>query len=119
RDLAQTLAPFRDAQSAIEAFDAFRKRYRTELAGEPLANIRERLVEVKSETDPGDDELSARLAQTLEHLREFRARAQAWPIRREGFDAVAGGLHALYQAGGEEMAAAYRAAKREPFAMTT
>jgi hypothetical protein len=119
RDLARTLAPFRDAQSAIEAFDAFRKRYRTELAGEPLAKIRGRLLEVKSETDPGDDELATRLAQTLERLRELRDRAKEWPIANEGFSAVARGLHSLYEAGGEDMTAAYRAAKRKPFATMT
>ena len=42
-----------------------------------------------------------------------------WPFASDGFGAVAGGLHALHQAGGEEMAAAFKAAKREPFAMTT
>lgn len=119
RDTAQALAPFRDAQSAIEAFDAFRKRYRTELAGEPLAKIRARLEELKAETNPGDEELSNRLAQTLDRLRELRDRAQEWPIASDGFGAVAGGLHALYEVGGDEMAAAYKAAKREPFAMTT
>lgn len=119
RDMAQALAPFRDAQSAIEAFDAFRKRYRRELAGEPMAKIRARLVEVKSETDPGNDELANRLAQTREKLTEFRDRAQDWQFEHEGFSAIEQGLHALYGAGRIEMAAAFKAAKREPFAMET
>ncbi|HEV7279813.1 MAG TPA: CHAD domain-containing protein [Pirellulaceae bacterium] len=119
RDVAGELAPFRDAQSAIEVFDAFRMRHRRELVGEPLAKIRERLVEVKAETDPGNDELAARLGQTRERLVELRERAREWNIREEGFAAIAGGLCRLHASGGAEMKAAFKAARKEPFALAT
>lgn len=114
RDVAQTLAPFRDAQSAIMAFDAFRKRYRDELAGEDLAGIRARLEDVKRETDPGQDELDRRLADTVCSLREFRQRAESWEIEDDGFSTVAGGLERLYAEGVATMAEAYDADEDAP-----
>lgn len=119
RDAAGEIASFRDAQSAIEVFDAFRKRFRKDLLGEPLAKIRDRLVSVKAETDAGDDELVAKLARTRERLEEFRERARDWKFSRDGFSAIAGGLRRLYESGDSEMQAAFKAAKREPFAVTT
>lgn len=119
RDASRELAPFRDAQSAIEVFDDFCKRYRRELAGEPLAKIRDRLFQVRTETDPGNDELVARLAQTRQRLEEFRDRVREWKLADDGFDAIEAGLCRLYASGSDAMQAAFKAAKREPFAFAT
>jgi CHAD domain-containing protein len=96
RDAARVLAPARDAAAVIESFDNLLDRFELEVSREAFDELRRALVVAH-----GDTMLQAIDGGTLTRvdqiLRIARERVQAWPISRNGFRALSGGLNDTYR----------------------
>lgn len=115
RDLARAVSDARDAQVAIETFDDLLERFPEEVRNENLGFIREALLERRRRATEKDRDLEGRLDQLGSRLSGARSRVESWPVKSEGFDAIAKGLKRTYRRGLEAMHTAYEEPSMETF----
>jgi CHAD domain-containing protein len=109
RDAGRRLAGARDSQVLLETLDALSERYPDEAPRTQFARYRRTLGDEHAAAQRRLEEGPA-IGEVLGELRAARARVPAWPIEREGLDALAPGLRRIYRRGRRE----YRAARQEP-----
>jgi CHAD domain-containing protein len=91
RDTARALSGVRDAQALVQAHDTVLAAHADEIPPETFAEVRDGLV-ARRERIEAETDLGALLDRTRQAMRTGRAAIDTWQLRREGFDAVAGGL---------------------------
>src|ERR1017187_1474953 len=98
RDLGRTLSEFRDAGAMIETFDELKEKYRGELGRRTLSSIRRALLARKAESErkAGMEDVLVSAAKTL---RAAAKDVEKWPLHRDGFRAIGGGLKQTYARG--------------------
>jgi CHAD domain-containing protein len=103
--IGRTLSEFRDAGAIIGTFDSLRDKYRDELGRRTLSSIRQGLVRRKEEAEHEAD-IDKVLRGMAESLRGVEKRVKSWPLKRDGFPALAPGLEETYRRGQKAMALA-------------
>ena len=102
RDAARELAGTRDSDVMLETLGAL------ELPDGVGWQLR-KVIQADRDRNGGDDrEAAARRAVAM--LKEARGRADDWPVERDSFDALAGGLKRTYRRGRRD----FKAAREEP-----
>ena len=102
RNLGRQLSQIRDATAIIEVFDGLREKYKDSLQRDAFASIRQGLEKNKRETEQGAnvDQIAQR---SLSALRRTGKRAKNWPLKNDGFQAIAPGLEERYRRGRKTM----------------
>lgn len=99
RDAARHLASARDADAMLLAFDTLIAGLGPQPPAErwqPIRDLLERHRQQLTEAQAGLDEQRKAV---LAALRQARTRLDDWAIRRDGFDAIAAGITAVYRRG--------------------
>ncbi len=98
RSVGRRLSRLRDAAALLEIFDQLARKFAGELASEDLTAIRRGLEGKKSKIDSHVDtaQVIERAAATLEAA---GARAEDWPLEKDGFKVLAAGLKLTYRDG--------------------
>jgi CHAD domain-containing protein len=101
-NLGRQLSQIRDAKAIIEVFDGLREKYKDSLQRDAFASIRQGLEKNKRETEQGAnvDQVAQR---SLSALRSAGKRAKNWPLKNDGFQAIAPGLEERYRRGRKAM----------------
>jgi CHAD domain-containing protein len=98
RDIGHELSEIRDAEAIIEVFNGLTEKFKDQIQADTLAGIRRGLEKSKRET-----EQAAGVERVLKHavstLRSARKRLEAWPLKTDGFRAIAPGLGKAYRRG--------------------
>jgi CHAD domain-containing protein len=108
RDTGRSLSDVRDAEALVETADRLRERFPKEAQEAGLASVREALVERRAQVAEAEAGLQERIAQVVKELRAARRRAQRWPLKAEGFEALKHGLQRTYKRGRRALALAAR-----------
>jgi CHAD domain-containing protein len=101
RDIGRRLSALRDARAILDAFDHLRGKHR-------LSGIRRGLAARQK----SDRRILPDLAGKLTTARNA---ADRWPLRKDGFPAIAPGLEATFRAGRKTFACASRTGRPEDF----
>jgi CHAD domain-containing protein len=103
RDVAHQLSDIRDAEAIIEVFDGMVGKYQDGLQKRALASIRRGLHESKRQTEQAVD-VDKVTRRAISVLRAVRKSAPSWPLKQDGFGAIASGLKDRYRRGRKAMA---------------
>jgi CHAD domain-containing protein len=98
REVGRKLSEIRDAGATVETFDSLGEKYHEQLEQHNLGSIRCTLVAQKEEAE-GGARAEGVLAQLAETLRTKAARLEDWPLKADGFVAIAEGLERTYRRG--------------------
>jgi CHAD domain-containing protein len=93
RNVGRGLSEIRDAAAMIEVFDSLIEKHKADFPG-----IRRGLEKSKHETEQSIDVATA-ASEAIAGLHAIRRRAEDWPLRTNGFRALAPGLEASYRRG--------------------
>jgi CHAD domain-containing protein len=108
RDAGQELSGVRDADVMLATLGDLEERYPEDLPADAAGGLRQALEAHKLRTAAGARKQAA--ARVVEILTAARGRVGRWPLERDGFEALAGGLGRSYRRGRR----AFRAARAEP-----
>jgi CHAD domain-containing protein len=109
RDLGRKLSDFRDAGAILETFGNLQEKYRAELGRLTLGPVRRQLArEKKAHTQA--ESIGPALLKTAAALRRAVRGVNAWPLNREGFEAVGPGFEQTFRQGRKGL----RRAKKNP-----
>jgi CHAD domain-containing protein len=108
RDAGQELSGLRDADVMLATLGELEQRYPEELPAEAAGGLRQALEAHKIRTAAGARTQAA--SEVVETLRAARERVDDWPLEKDGFEALEGGLERSYRRGRR----ALRAARAEP-----
>jgi CHAD domain-containing protein len=113
-NVGRKLSEIRDATTIIEVFDGLLAKHQNKLQKNTLAPIRKALEASKRETEQhagiGDTVKRATAA-----LRTLQKRVKAWPLKQDGFPALAPGLEERYRRGRRAMAVAQKDGRAENY----
>jgi CHAD domain-containing protein len=112
--IGRRLSGFRDATASIEIFDALQSRHPEELPPGSFKTIRLKLVARRAATERRGN-VSAALKRIASTLRHASARVKAWPIEKDGFQAIAPGLEATFRAGRKALSRAQKHPRAENY----
>jgi CHAD domain-containing protein len=114
RDAAAGLSMLRDAEAALETFDALIAHFEANLDPEPLLPLREGLEAHKAATAAAGRDLEVQLGETRGLLRAARERVPEWDLPAEasasddaGWSLLGSGLRKTYRRGHRAMRQAY------------
>ncbi len=106
-ELGRELSEIRDAAAIIEVFDSLVEKYNGALQKDALASVRRGLEKSKRETEQTAD-LPKMVQRATSVLRATGRRAKTWPLKQDGFQAIAPGLELRYRRGRKAMATAQK-----------
>ena len=98
REVGRQLSEIRDAAALIEVFDALAVKYKDSLQQSALRGVRAGLVLAKQEGGKAANVQKARQSAD-QAFRAAAKRIDSWPLKKEGFSAIAPGLKLSYEAG--------------------
>jgi CHAD domain-containing protein len=101
RDAARKLSEVRDSAAIVEALDALLGWAGDRAGREALRAVRERTAAIQQERMGGGSEFDALFTSVSAMLVDARRRAGRWPVERNDFRALRGGLLGTYRAGRE------------------
>jgi CHAD domain-containing protein len=104
RGAARELAGVRDADVMLATLDGLEERFPTDLPPDAAGGLRQALEAHKGSAADGTREEAS--AVVVEILDEARERVPEWPLERNGFEALEGGLRRVYRQGRREWGAA-------------
>lgn len=107
RDLGRQLSEIRDAQAIGEVFEALVQRNADSSEKEAMDGIRRGIEAAKREKEESVD-IDRLILSTFDFLKGAHDRVSAWPLRRDGFTAIAGGLKLTYRNGRRALAKVQR-----------
>lgn len=112
RDAAASLSVLRDAEAAIETYDALIDHFRSNIDPESLAPLRQRLEDHKEEVAAGAQALDEQLDLARTALVAARERVPQWELPSElgdhgGWSLIGPGLRKTYKRGRRGMQEAY------------
>ncbi len=113
-EAGRRLSEIRDAEAIIEVFDGLVERYRLQLKPQAIAAVRRGLVKNKTETE-ARVRLDAAVRQAASVLRALEKRLAGWPLKADGFEAIAPGFKKRYRRGQRAMATARKQPAPETF----
>jgi CHAD domain-containing protein len=105
RDLGRQLSQFRDAAAIIETFDSVIEKYKDSLQKNTLGSIRRGLDKSKRETEQNLD-VDKVVKGAIATLSAARRRVRTWPLKSDGFRAIAPGLKTTFRRGRRVMTTA-------------
>lgn len=121
RDAARSLSGIRDAEAALESYDALLDAFSEEIDRQGLAPVRRALTMHKQHLSEDVADLDARLDAFGQRMHEARERIPDWdlpkdkPAKGSGYKFVGDGLARTYERGREAMEAAYADPSVESF----
>lgn len=98
RDLGRQLSQFRDAAAIVETFDSVIEKYKGSLQGNALGSIRRGLDKSKRETEQNLD-VDKVVKGAIATLNAAKKRVRTWPLKSDGFRAIAPGLKTTFGRG--------------------
>ncbi len=104
-DLGRKLSEIRDAAAIIEVFNSLVEKYKDNLQNNALAAIRRALEKSKRATEQAAN-MGKLVQRASSILRATGTRAKQWPLKKDGFQAIAPGLEDRYRRGRKAMARA-------------
>nr|MDQ2696399.1 CHAD domain-containing protein [Pseudomonadota bacterium] len=107
RDAARTLSPIRDAEAIIATYDALLDAFAGQVDRRTFGGVRRALTLRRKRIIQEQTDLEARLEEFIVTLRQARERVDGWPLPKDGFAAVAGGLKKTYGRGRRALELAY------------
>ncbi|MFL6350303.1 MAG: CHAD domain-containing protein [Bryobacteraceae bacterium] len=114
RELGRKLSELRDAAAIIETFDNVVQKNKETLQENTLSSVRQALDKSKQETEHAlqiDNVLKGATAA----LRAAKKRVKTWPLKRDGFRAIAPGLRARFRRGRKLMSTAQKDPRPENY----
>lgn len=109
RDIGRGLSGFRDAEVMVETLDELSKRF-GDSARERSSGLR---AELESELDRSRDRLEPAMARAAGDLRSGRDRIESLPLKGDGWDLIAPGIHRSYRRGRKRLRAVEESATVE------
>jgi CHAD domain-containing protein len=98
REIGHQLSDIRDAAARLEIFNCVVEKYKGTLQKNALTGIRHRLEQTKQEAEQSPE--TDKVVQiALGAFRSAARRVKAWPLKKDGFSAIAPGLRLTYRAG--------------------
>jgi CHAD domain-containing protein len=104
RGAARELAGVRDADVMLATLGGLEERYPKDLSPDAAGGLRQALEAHKGSA--ADDTREGASAVVVEILEEARERVPEWPLERDGFAALEGGLRRIYRQGRRDWSAA-------------
>jgi CHAD domain-containing protein len=115
RDVGRGLSDARDGAVKVETLDELRERFAAQLDVDAFAKARDKLASERhliiEQTLKEEDVL----ADVVATLQAAQARIDTWPVERENFSSLAGGLRRVYKRGHNRLADAYADPRPEAF----
>ena len=112
--IGRKLSELRDATAMLEIFHDLVKHYKSQLAHDELAFIRQGLEDRKRHFE-AEKNIDGVMHEVIDDLRAALLRVGGWPLHSNGFAAVAPGLSIAFKAGRRAFAAAYENPAPENF----
>jgi CHAD domain-containing protein len=106
-ETGRRLSEIRDAEAIIEVFDGMVEKYRRQLKPEAAQAIRRGLLKNKQETEKRV-QIDTVVRQAISRLRAMSRRLDSWPLKTDGFAAIAPGFKKRYRGGQQAMAVAQK-----------
>jgi CHAD domain-containing protein len=103
QSVGRKLSEIRDATAIIEVFDGLMEKHKDGLQKSASSAIRRGLEASKRETEQRAGTANAVKGATAV-LRSIGKRVDKWPLKKDGFKAIAGGLEERYRRGRQAMA---------------
>ena len=116
RQSGHLLSELRDAAALLEVFDQIVDLFSASLDGKSAAEIRRGLEREKNEIEEQLD-LPKVVGRAVAALRSAQTRVNRWPLRKDGFSAIAPGLKLTYRSGRKALKAARK--HQEPVSFHT
>jgi CHAD domain-containing protein len=114
RDLGRQLSKFRDAAAIIETFDSVLDKYKDSLQDNTLSSIRRGLDKNKRETEQNLD-VDKVVKAAIATLGAAKRSVRTWPLKSDGFRAIAPGLKITFSRGRRIMAIAQKDSRPENY----
>jgi CHAD domain-containing protein len=112
RDIAARLSGFRDAFAIIGTFDDLRKKFKDEAGISGLRSVRAGLAKRRRESGSGKD-IGIVLKAAAADLKGAANRVKDWPLKTDGYEAIAPGLEEFYRRGRKALLRAQKDATAE------
>jgi CHAD domain-containing protein len=106
-DVGRKLSEIRDATAIIEVFDGLAGKHNSALQHNTFASIRKGLLASKQDMEQHAG-ISDAVRRAVSALRSIQKRVDGWPLKRDGFQAIAPGLEDRYRRGRKAMAVAQK-----------
>jgi CHAD domain-containing protein len=113
-EIGRRLSEIRDAEAIIEVFDGVVEKYRDQLKPEAVRGVRRGLLKNKQETEQ-EIKVDAVVRQAISALRAIARETARWPLKTDGFEAIAPGFKRRYRGGQDAMATARKQPEPETF----
>jgi CHAD domain-containing protein len=104
-NVGRKLSEIRDATAIIEVFDGLADKHKDALQRNTFASIRKGLQAAKHDTEQRAG-IGNAVRRATSALRSFQKRVDRWPLKRDGFEALATGFEDRYRRGRKAMAVA-------------
>jgi CHAD domain-containing protein len=114
RDLGRKLSELRDSAAIIETFDNVIKKHEESLQKNTLSSIRQALDKSKLETERTLN-IDQVVRGAIATLGAAKKRVKNWPLKGDGFRAIAPGLRTTFRRGRKVMAAAQKDPRPENY----
>ena len=98
REIGHRLSDIRDAAARLEIFNGIIERHKGELQKNALRGIRRGLEQAKKEAEESP-ETEKVLRNATAAFRSAARRVKTWPLKKDGFAAIAPGLELTYRTG--------------------
>lgn len=113
-ETGRQLSELRDAEAIIEVFDGVVEKYRQQLKPEAARAIRRGLLKNKQETERRAN-VAVVVRRAVATLRSVGKKVDEWPLKSDGFQALAPGFKRRYRRGQQAMTQARKRATPESF----
>jgi CHAD domain-containing protein len=113
-ETGRQLSELRDAEAIIEVFDGVADKYRQQLKPDAARAIRRGLLKNKQETERRIN-VAAVVRRAAGTLRSIGKKVDEWPLKSDGFQALAPGFKRRYKRGQQAMAQARKHSSPESF----
>lgn len=107
RDAGRRLSDVRDSFVMIETVDDLANRYADQLAEDVFAGVRQTFVEQHQEIMEQILDKQKGMEEVAAVIETARQRVDSWPVDRDDFSAISGGLRRVYKRGRNRLADAY------------
>ena len=109
RNASRRLSDVRDSYVLVETVDDLSERFSAQLAPNVFKDIRDRLMARHQEIIEQLLDEEGRMEEVATSIETARERVADWPVEREEFAAIYGGLRRVYKRGRNRLAEAYDA----------
>jgi CHAD domain-containing protein len=115
RDASRRLSDVRDSYVMVETVDDLSQRFSDQLAANAFDDVRQSLMARHQESIEQLLDEEGRMEEVAVTIETARRRVEDWPVEREDFAAIYGGLRRVYKRGRNRLAEAYAESSPEKF----